>query len=70
MHEACDNEYKENYAHGEYCHEQSFRWGFQEGIEFAKDYLEKLNNLLEQDEDIEINSVDELVEKFNNYGKD
>lgn len=36
----------------------------------AKDYLEKLNNLLEQDEDIEINSVDELIEKFNNYGKE
>lgn len=36
----------------------------------AKDYLEKLNNLLEQDKDIEINSVDELVEKVNNYGKD
>lgn len=36
----------------------------------AKDYLEKLDNLLEQDEDIEINSVDELIEKFNDYGKD
>lgn len=36
----------------------------------AKDYLEKLNNLLEQDEDIEINSVDELVEKFKNYEKE
>ena len=36
----------------------------------AKDYLEKLNNLLEQDEDIEVNSVNELVEKFNKYGKD
>lgn len=36
----------------------------------AKDYLEKLNNLLEQDEDIEINSVDEILEKFNNYGKE
>lgn len=36
----------------------------------AKSYLEKLSNLLEQDEDIEINSVDELIEKFNNYGKD
>lgn len=35
----------------------------------AKDYLEKINNLLEQDEDIEIHSVDELVEKFNSYGK-
>lgn len=39
-------------------------------IKLAKDYLEKLNNLLEQDEDIEINSVDELVEKFKNYGKE
>lgn len=36
----------------------------------AKNYLEKLNNLLEQDEDIEINSAEELIEKFNNYGKD
>lgn len=36
----------------------------------AKDYLEKLNNLLEQDEDIEVNSVNELVEKFEEYGKD
>ena len=39
MNEACDNEYKENYAHGEYCHEQSFRWGFQEGIECAERIL-------------------------------
>jgi hypothetical protein len=39
-------------------------------VKLAKDYLEKLDNLLEQDEDIEINSVDELIEKFNNYGKD
>ena len=33
----------------------------------AKDYLEKFDNLLEQDETIEINSVDELIQKFNNY---
>lgn len=36
MNEACDNEYKENYSHGGYCHEQSFRFGFQEGVEFAE----------------------------------
>ena len=36
----------------------------------AKDDLERLNNLLQQDEDIEINSVDELVEKFNSNGKE
>lgn len=33
----------------------------------VKNYLEKLNNLLEQDEDIEIDSVDEIVEKFENF---
>lgn len=36
-------------------------------VKLAKDYLEKLNNLLEQDEDIEIDSFDELVEKYKNY---
>lgn len=47
MNEACDNEYKENYAHGEYCHEQSFRWGFQEGLEFAERILvDALDNKL------------------------
>lgn len=35
--DACDKRYAEEYAHGEYCHEQSFKWGFQEGI----DWLEK-----------------------------
>lgn len=39
-------------------------------IKLAKNYLEKLNNLLEKDEDTDIISVDKLVEKFNNYGKD
>ena len=38
-------------------------------IKLFKHYLEKLNNLLEQDEDNEIDSVNELIEKFNNYGK-
>jgi hypothetical protein len=33
----------------------------------VKYYLEKLNNLLEQDEDNE--SADEILEKFKNYGK-
>ena len=39
MNDACDNEYKENYAHGGYCHEQSFRLGFQEGVEFVEQKL-------------------------------
>ena len=36
MNDACDKEYNENYSHGGYCHEQSFRFGFQEGVEFAE----------------------------------
>lgn len=39
-------------------------------MEFIRNYLEKLNDLLEQDEDVDIYSVDELIEKFNDYGKD
>lgn len=38
--------------------------------ESLKDYLEKINNLLEQDEDIKVNSINELIEKVKDYGKD
>ena len=49
MHEACNKEWNENYSHGEYCHEQSFRWGFQEGVEFVeKEMLEKLSQYLNE----------------------
>ena len=37
--------------------------------ELLKDYLEKINNLLEQDEDIKVNSINELIEKVKDYGK-
>lgn len=33
---AASEEYKNNYSTGEYCHEQSFLWGFQEGVELAE----------------------------------
>lgn len=36
-------------------------------IKLVKNYLEKLNNLSEQDEDTE--SADEILKKFKNYGK-
>lgn len=36
MHVAASEEYKNNYSTGEYCHEQSFLWGFQEGFELAE----------------------------------
>lgn len=38
--------------------------------ELAKNYIEILDDLLEQSEDFEVNSVNELVEKFEEYGKD
>lgn len=56
MNEACDNE---NYSHGGYCHEQSFRFGFQEGIEYAeKQILNKVQKYLEN----------ELYTSFNMFG--
>lgn len=36
MHTAASEEYKNNYSSGEFCHEQSFLWGFQEGVEFSE----------------------------------
>lgn len=36
IHAAASEEYKNNYSTGEYCHEQSFLWGFQEGVELAE----------------------------------
>lgn len=31
-----DEVYQKDYSTGEYCHEQSFKWGFQEGYEQAE----------------------------------
>ena len=36
MYEQSEKIYNTDYNKGEYCHEQSFKWGFQEGTEFAK----------------------------------
>ena len=30
-----EKRYEEEYSKGEYCHEQSFKWGFQEGYDYA-----------------------------------
>lgn len=46
--DACDKRYSEEYAEGEYCHEQSFKWGFQEGVEWlGKQGGQKEINLVE-----------------------
>lgn len=34
--QAAENKYESEYSKGEYCHKQSFLWGFQEGIEYIK----------------------------------
>lgn len=36
MYAAASEEYENNYSTEEYCHEQSFLWGFQEGVELAE----------------------------------
>ena len=33
----------------------------------VKDFFDRLNTKLEYDEDIEVNSIDELVDKVNKY---
>jgi len=40
---------------------------YNKNIEIFEKFKEKLNSLLENDKDIEINSTDELVEKYTNY---
>ena len=44
-HTAASEEYKKNYSTGEYCHEQSFLWGFQEGV----DYMESAGKSLAEE---------------------
>lgn len=36
---AAEKRYNEEYSTGEYCHEQSFKWGFQEGVDWHKSRL-------------------------------
>ena len=41
LHSAMKREYNANYKHGEYCHEQSFSWGFQEGYKKGKEVFKE-----------------------------
>lgn len=48
MYLASEKEYNDNYSSGGYCHEQSFKWGFQEGSEWKeKETIEKACEYLE-----------------------
>lgn len=39
--------YDKEYAHGEVCHEQSFKWGFQEGSQYTeREILDKVEDYL------------------------
>lgn len=38
---ASASEYEKIYSCGEYCHSQSFMWGFQEGVEYCENVLYK-----------------------------
>lgn len=39
MYEQSEKIYNTDYNKGEYCHEQSFKWGFQEGTKYAIDNI-------------------------------
>ena len=41
MYYESERRYEEEYSTGEYCHEQSFKWGFQEGFDYAMKTLKK-----------------------------
>lgn len=60
MHAAASEEYKNNYSTGEYCHEQSFLWGFQEGV----DYMESAGKSLLDNAKELYNSIEESTTKL------
>lgn len=39
MHQAADDIYEKDYSEGDHCHQQSFKWGFQEGVEWKTEKL-------------------------------
>ena len=52
--EACISEYQKNYSNGEYCHEQSFIWGYQEGFDYAvQELIKKVRNYIKNMDNIE-----------------
>lgn len=69
MYMASEEEYKNNYSHGEYCHEQSFKWGYQEGVDYCE--FEILNQVFEYIRDTYISAIsdtdectDQMLERF------
>ena len=74
MYIASEEEYNNNYSHGEYCHEQSFKWGFQEGVNYCE--FEILNQVFEYIKDTYISAIsdtdectDQMLERFSEYFK-
>ena len=74
MYMACEEEYNNNYSHGEYCHEQSFKWGFQEGVNYCE--FEILNQVFEYIKDTYISAIsdtdectDQMLERFSEHFK-
>ena len=60
MYNESERIYNEEYSTGEYCHEQSFKWGFQEGFQFSNKKMidnvyewldEHWNDYFEENED-------------------
>ena len=72
MYNESERVYNEEYSTGEYCHEQSFKWGFQEGSKWTEiemlnqmeDYLRKtyISAIGETDY-----SIDDMIEDFRTH---
>jgi len=58
--DACDKRYSEEYTQGEYCHKQSFKWGFQEGVDWLEKQGEQKSAWSEEDEQI-ILSIEQVM---------
>ena len=41
MYNESERIYNEEYSTGEYCHKQSFKWGFQEGFDFTMKLIKR-----------------------------
>ena len=48
MYNESERIYNEEYSTGEFCHKQSFKWGFQEGFQFSNKKMMKAYEWLDE----------------------
>lgn len=83
MHNASEEVYNKEYSTEEYCHEQSFKWGFQEGVEWDRkkliewikeNFYETMFTQIRYGADVleprvrcEFDTIDEVIESLNEF---